>query len=220
MTTLEITARKPKEAVKVGFIPAVFYGKKTASTPVLVSKIKFKKALHEAGESTVITLKGEKDFDAIIHDVQFDPVTDEPVHADFYVFEAGQKIEVEVPLVFEGVSPAVKDLQGILVKVIHDLPIKAEPKDLPHEIVVDISSLVDFESVIIAKDLKLPKGVELAIDPEDVIVSMAEPKEEPEEPAEPIDLSTIEVEKKGKVAEEGAEGEAEAPAETPEKKKE
>lgn len=220
MTTLEITARKAKESVNIGSIPAVFYGKKITSTPIAVSKINFKKVLSQAGESTIITLKGEKDFDALIHDVQFDPVTDEPVHVDFYVFEAGQKIEVEVPLVFEGVSPAVKDLQGILVKVIHDLPIKAEPKDLPHNIIVDISSLVDFESVIVAKDLKLPKGVELTIDSEDVIASMAEPKEEPEEPAEPIDLSSIEVEKKGKAAEEGApeEGEAEAPAGTTKKK--
>ncbi|MFA6095345.1 MAG: 50S ribosomal protein L25 [Candidatus Paceibacterota bacterium] len=199
---------------KEGKFPAVYYGKKEASTPITISYADFVKAWRQAGESTVIELSGEGvDVESLIHDVDLHPVTGRAIHADFYVFEKGKKIEVGVPLDFIGIAPAVKDLGGTLVKVLYQLEVSALPKDLPHKIEVDISPLVDFKSVIRASDLKLPAGVELAVSPEDIIASVYEPKEEVEEVA-PVDLSAIEVEKKGKEAKEGeapAEGEAAAP---------
>ncbi|MCI5108796.1 MAG: 50S ribosomal protein L25 [Candidatus Pacebacteria bacterium] len=206
---LELKLEKRENPKKDASIPAIFYGKGVDSTSVSVDKGAFKKVFTEAGESTVVTLKGEDgEHDALIHDVQFDVVTDEPIHVDFYVFEKGKKIEVEVPLEFIGKSPAVDDLGGILVKAVHELPIEAQPKDLPHDIKVDISALVDLESVITAKDLVLPEGVELAVDPDESICSVAVPKEEEEDATGDVDLDSIEVEEKGKKEEEG-----EAPAE-------
>jgi len=201
MLELETRKREARKPVEDGYIPAVFYGKSTESTPISVKVINFQKVFEEAGESTVVTIKGDAgDQDALIHDVQFDVITGRPIHADFYVFEKGKKIEVEIPLEFVGKSPAVADLGGILVKVVHDLPIMAQPKDLPHNINVDISALIGLDSTIQAKDLDLPTGVELAIDPEDVICAITEAKEE--EDVE-LDLESIEVEQKGKKEEEG-----------------
>ena len=197
---------------KEGKMPAVFYGKKEKSTPVIISKAEFKKVWREAGESSVIDLVGKNiEAEALIYDVDLDPVTDEPRHADFYVFEKGKKIEISVPLEFIGVAPAVKDMGGTLVKVMHEIEIEALPKDLPHNISVDISSLVNFDSQILAKDVKLPQGVALVAKSEEVVASVYETKEEVEEVA-PIDLASIEVQKKGKEAKEGEEAEAEAPA--------
>jgi len=192
---------------KEGKIPAVLNGKKTESTPISLVKNEFVKAWQEAGESGVISIKtGSATVDTLIHDVDLDPVTDMPRHADFYVFEKGKKVEVEVPLEFVGVSPAVKDLAGNLVKALHELKISADPTHIPHEIEVDISSLVDFDSKILAGDLKLPAGVDLIENPEEVVAAVAKPKEEEkDEPSAPVDLSSIEVEKKGKQEEEGAE---------------
>lgn len=191
---------------KEGKIPAVFYGKKTESTPITLSKNEFVSAWHKAGESGVISIKTPKaTVDTLIHDVDLDPVTDIPRHADFYVFEKGKKVEVDVPLEFVGVSPAVKDLGGNLVKALHEIKISSDPTHIPHEITVDISTLVDFDSKILASELKLPAGVELVENPEEVVAAIAKPKEEEkDEPAAPVDLSAIEVEKKGKQEEEGA----------------
>ena len=191
-----------------GLMPAVFYGKKEKSTPIAVSRVEFLKVWEKAGESGVISLKRDsgEELEALVYDVDIDPITDAPRHADFYVFEKGHKLEIKVPIEFIGVSPAVKDLGGILVKVLHDLNVEAEPKNLPHEIQVDISPLVNFESQILAKDIKLPAGVTLIQNPEEVIASVAQAKEEVEEAPAP-DLSSIEVEKKGKKEEEGDEGE-------------
>ena len=73
------------------------------------------------------------------------------------------------------------------------------PKDLPHNLTIDISSLVDFQSQILAKDIRLPAGVTLLENTEEVVALVAAPREEKEEEvAAPVDLSAIEVEKKGK----------------------
>ena len=190
---------------KEGFIPAVYYGKKEASTPIQIKKSDFLKIYKEAGESTVVSIKTSGGaVDALIVDVDFDPVRHEPRHVDFYVFEKGHKVEVAIPLEFIGIAPAIKDLGGVLVKTLHEINIKADPSKLPHQIEVDISSLLDFTSQILIKDIKLPTGVELIDGQEEVVATVAAPREEKEEEiVEAPDLSQIEVEKKGKKEEEG-----------------
>lgn len=187
-----------------GKVPAVFYGRKEDSTPIILDEVEFLKVYEEAGESTIISLKdGETEHDALIHEIQWDAVSMKPLHVDIYVIEKGKKIEIDVPLEFVGESVAVKSMGGVLVKVMHELPIEAMPKDLPSEIEVDISSLVDFESQIKAGDLKIPEGVELKVEADEVVALVQEPKEEEEQSTEVPDLDSIEVEKKGKEAEEG-----------------
>ena len=207
MLILEAQARtKADELVtlrKAGKMPAVFYGKKTESTPISISQKDFIKVWRTAGESGVVSIKsGTETVDVLIKAVDLDPITDSPRHVDFYVFEKGKKIEVSVPLEFVGVSPAVKDIGGILIKALHELKISADPQHIPHDIEVDVSTLATFESVIMAKDLPLPTGVELIENADEVVAAIGKPKEEVEETA-PVDLSTIEVEKKGKKEEEG-----------------
>jgi large subunit ribosomal protein L25 len=216
MLSLSIEKRdmktSPDALRKTGKIPAIFYGPKEASTPVVVTSVDFKKVWKKAGESSVIILTDAKgaEYEALIHEIDVHPLTGEPRHADFYVIEKGKKVKVEVPLVFEGVSSAVKDKAGILVKVRRVLEIEAAPRELPHDIKVDISALVELTDVILAKNLVLPKGVELKVDPDEVVASIAEAKEEVEEAPAAIDMSAIEVEAKGKEAKEGEPGVAPA----------
>lgn len=203
----------PETLRKTGKIPAVFYGPKEDSTPVTVSSMEFKKVWKKAGESSVIILKDTSgnEHEALIHEIDVHPLTGEPRHADFYVIEKGKKVQVAVPLIFSGVSPAVKDLAGILVKVRREIEIEAAPRDLPHDVAVDISKLVQLTDVITAKDLPLGSGVELKVSPDEIIASVAVAKEEVEEAPSAIDMSAIEVEAKGKEAKEGEAG-ATAPA--------
>ena len=213
------THTEPESVRKAGKIPAVFYGKKEASTPISVPKADFLKVWKEAGESSVVTLETpEGSKESLIQDVDLDPVTGVPRHADFYVFEKGHKVEVELPIEFVGVSLAVKDLSGMFVKVLYKLKVKAMPKNLPHDINIDISSLANFGDQILAKDIVLPTGVELRENPEEVIALVSAPREEKEEEViAPIDLSEIEVMKKGK--EDTEEGETDKPETKVEEKK-
>lgn len=180
-----------------GNISAVFYGKNVESTPITTSAIEFKKLWKQAGTSSLINLKGvDKDKEALIYDVDINPVSGQVRNVDFYIIEKGKLMEVEVPLEFVGVSSAVKTLGGILVKVLHELEIEVLPKDLPQHIEVDISSLVDLDSQILVKDLKLPSGVKILNDEEDVVVAISQAEEDLE--STPVDISSVEVEKKGK----------------------
>ncbi len=218
MLSLTIETRDLKhspQAVRMsGKIPAVFYGPKEPSTSISLNAKEFGKVWKKAGESAVIILKDASgtEHEALIHEVDVHPLSGEPRHADFYVIEKGKKVQVSIPLVFDGVSPAVKDKAGILVKVHREIEVEAAPRDLPRDLVVDISKLVELTDVVKAQDLALPKGVDLKINPEEVIASIAVAKEEVEEAPTAIDMSAIEVEKKGKAEEAGAEGGDAAPA--------
>lgn len=189
----------PKMIRKEAKIPAVFYGPGHASTPISVDRPQFEKVLKQAGESTVITLKLEKEsIDALIHDVDVDPVIGDPIHIDFYVVAKDRKVEVQVPIQYIGVAPAEK-LGGVVVKVMHELHVSSLPSKLPHEITIDLSTLTDMDSDITVADLKLPEGVTVAgLHPEDVIASITAQAKEEETLAPALDLSKIEVEKKGK----------------------
>jgi large subunit ribosomal protein L25 len=191
-----------------GRMPAIFYGPKETSTAVTVSLVEFTKVWKKAGESSVIVLSDSAghEHEALIYAVDVHPTSGIPRHADFYVIEKGKKVKVAVPIVFEGVSPAVKDKGGILVKVLRELEIEAAPRDLPHQVTVDISSLAELTDVIVAGAIKLPASVDLKINPEDVVASIAEAKEEVVEAPTAIDMSAIEVEAKGKEVKEGEDG--------------
>ena len=218
MATFNLSAEKRDVKVSLdkiraeGKMPAVFYGPKESSTSVSVSIVDFKKVWKKAGESAVVILNdGKEDHETLIHEVDIHPLSGEPRHADFYVLEKGKKVEVAVPLVFVGVSSAVKDKAGILVKVLREIEIEALPKDLPQSIEVDISKLVELTDTIHAKDLAIPAGVEIKVGADDIIASISVAKEEVEAPTT-IDMSAIEVsDAKGKEVKEGEAG-AEAPA--------
>lgn len=191
---------------KEGKLPAVVYGKGLESVNLFVPLADFRKIWKQAGESTIVTLKGaefKKPVSVIIQQVDIDPTLSKPIHVDFYQVDMNKTVKVNVPLVFEGVSLAVKELGGVLVKVLHDIEVEALPKDLPHEIKVDISGLKTFDDRVTIGDLNLPSGV-TATEKEEEIVALAEqPKEEVEEPVRTIE--DIAVEKKGKKEEETAE---------------
>ena len=208
---------------KTGEIPAVFYGAGKENTPISVGKTSLKKIWRKAGESSTVKIsmseKGADEIDALIHEVQTDPVTDEPIHVDFLAIDMKKKIKVKVPLDFVGVSNAVKSGAGNLVKVLHEIEIEALPADLPHNLAVDISKLETIDNQIFVSDIKLPAAVVAITPPQEVVASIVLQKEEKEEVAAPVDLSAIEVEKKGKREEEGAPG-AEAAAPEKEEKAE
>jgi large subunit ribosomal protein L25 len=201
MISLNANIRDIKEDLSkvrdAGFLPGVFYGLGSQNTPVSVSLIDFIKVFRNAGESTAIKLvtpNGE--FNVLVHDVQVNPINDEPIHVDFLVIDMNKKVRVNLPLNFEGAAPATKGGVANLVKVLHEVEVEALPNDLPHEIAVDLSPLTEIGSQILVSDIKLPKGVEMISEAEEVVASVTELKEEKEE--NPVDMSAIAVEKKGK----------------------
>ena len=198
VTPRTITGKSSARLAKDGQMPAVVYGPKQETLSISLPLLEFKRILRDEGESTVIDLEGlGKPLQVLIHEVDRDPVTSTPRHADFYAIEKGAKVEVAVPLSFIGESAAVK-AGANLVKVMHELDIESSPADLPHEIEVDISSLENVGDQIHVKDLKLPKGVVAQVEEDEVVALIQEVDVEPEEESVAPDMDAIEVEQKGK----------------------
>jgi large subunit ribosomal protein L25 len=205
---VEIRTERGKQLNKMrnaGKLPAVMYGPKEESTPLTIDKIAFEKLFKQTGESSVIVLSGlTTPKEVLVHDVSFDPRKGGMTHVDFYALEAGKEITVGIPLEFVGEAPALK-LGGTLTKVLYEIEVTCMPKDLPQHISVDVSTLVDFESQIHVKDLTIPANVKIENDMEDVVALVQAVTEEAEAPVEAIDMSAIEVEKKGKTDDPDAE---------------
>lgn len=195
MLALEIKPREANESTetlrKRGVMPAVLYGPKEKATAIAIDALKFGRLWKEAGETTVITLKGVGDEkETLIHDVQFHPVTSAPLHADFYVLEKGKKIKIKVPLVFTGVAPAEK-AGHIVVKSLHEIEIEVVPAELPHNLPVDISVLANVGERITANQIKLPPSATLITHATEIVASVTEFKEEKiEAPVTPAEGAT------------------------------
>ncbi len=200
MITLTATKRgteTPATLRAADQIPAVYYGMGKDAVSIAISSKDFAKVWKQAGETTAVTLDvaGEK-VTTLIHDMQLDPIMNVPTHVDFLVIDMKKEIEVAVPIEFTGLAEAEKGGLGTLVKVLHEVQVRALPADLPHAFEVDVTSLASVDMQINVKDIVLPKGVTMVTDGEEVVALVAAFQEEKE--SAPMDLSAIEVVEKGK----------------------
>ncbi len=218
MITLSVKIRKDigkktKSLKEACGIPAVVYGHGLKNVLLEVNYRDFQKVFRETGESSLVDLdiEGEKEKrKVLIHEVQKNPVTDKFIHIDFFQASLKEEIEVKIPLIFEGVSFAVKDLGANLVKNITEIEVKALPQNLPHNIKVDISGLKAFGDHILVKDLVFPKEVKVLKKPDEIIASITHPEKIEEELEKPIEEKVEEVEKIEKEKKEEAVVEEEA----------
>lgn len=190
--------KKVKTLRQKGLFPAIMYGRGVKNIPLELKFSDFAKIWEKAGESTLVELDIDGEIkNVLISDVQFDPLTDEPRHADFHAVRMDEKIRAKVPIEFTGESPAVKNFGAVLVKVMYEAEVEALPADLPQDITVDISGLSNFEDRIFIKDISLGSSVDIIAGPDDVVILVSEPKKEEALVAE-VGLESIEVIEKGK----------------------
>ncbi len=177
-------------------IPAVIYGHGLKNNLIDVDEKEFKKVFKEIGESALVELLiGKEKKPVLVHEIQKDPVTDKIIHIDFFQPSLTEEVEVEIPLVFEGVAPAEKDLGGTLNKNMLEVSVRALPQNLPHEIKVNVESLKTFEDHILIKDLALPQEVKVLKNPEEIVASVLPPQKIEEELAKEITENVEDVEK-------------------------
>jgi large subunit ribosomal protein L25 len=180
--TREITGKKVKKYRKDGLIPAVLYGHKIKSQNLWIDFLTFEKVYKLAGENTIIELDTEnrKKVNTLIQEVQVDPIKGNFSHIDFFQIKMDEKIEAKIPLTFISESPAVKEMAGILIKNMDEVPVSCLPGDLPKEFMVDISKLKTFEDHLKISDLDISEKVKLMIEPGTIVASVAPPRSEEE----------------------------------------
>jgi large subunit ribosomal protein L25 len=184
-----------------GRIPAVIYGGKEEAITIHVEEKELTRQLmtgHFMNSIVQIELGGDK-VRAIPKDVALHPVTDRPIHADFFRLAKGGKIEVSVPVVFinEEESPGLKK-GGVLNVVRHELELVCENDKIPGEIEIDVTGKEVGDSIHIS-ELKLPAGSESAITDRDFTIAtlvapsaMKKGDDEEEEEGEEIAADAVE----------------------------
>lgn len=183
MVALTASARTPglsaKRIRESGAVPCVVYGSEIQSMPAQCEGLALHKAFVKAGESTLVDLEmNGKKIPVLIKSITFDPVSGREVHVDFYAVNMKKEIETTVPVRFEGEAPAVKELGAIFVSAHDHVTVRCLPADLPHDLPVDISTLVAFHDTVKVADLKLPKGVTVMEGADAVLATVQEPRKE------------------------------------------
>ena len=197
--TLEVKTRDAGSAREIrtqGAIPCNYYGGDKENQVFAVDYQTFRRVFEKAGGNTVLELDidGKEKTNVLVHDVDYDPVSDEYTHIDFKFVDLNKEVTADVPLIAIGESSAVRDEGGRLMQNRNTLTIKCIARILPSELEFDISVLEDFQSSIHVGDIKLPEGV-VAVDDEGLtIATVIAPREEEvievEEPEEGEDGET------------------------------
>jgi len=213
-----------------GWIPAELYGRSLENLHLMVPAREVKKIFkQQAGESQIINLIFDNERrPVLIKDFQIDPISDEVLSLDFYQVRLDEKVRVRVPIEFVGVSTAVKDKGGILVKAMHDIEIEALPTNIPQTIKADLGILKEIGQSLYVKNLAIVGDFKLLVDSETVVATIAAPVSEEKEAAtaQTIDVSSVKVETEekkqereaAKTASSGGTTEASAAKPTAEKK--
>jgi len=203
----ETTGKKVKVLRREGILPAVVYGLGIEPIPLSLDSHTASKILEEAGGTTVINLKVGKDTHAVlVREKQREALYRELLHVDFLKVAMDELITAIVRVDLIGEAPAVRNLGGLLVSGVNEIEVEALPMNLPENVEVDVSSLVEIEDGISVSDLDLGDDITILTEPEELIarVIYAEVEEEPEEELEDLEmLGTAEPEviEKGKIEE-------------------
>ena len=202
-----------------GKIPAVVYGAGKENVALLLDHHEIFHNLETEGfHSAIIKINvGKKVEQAILRDVQMDPVKPNVYHVDFQRVSATEKLHIQVPIHFVGEedTPGVKTEHGIMSHMINEVDVSCLPADLPEYLEVDVSSLNLGDSVYLS-DIKVPEGVELTAlmhEGEDqVVATVYQPTMEVEEEELEAEAAEEGVEEAGEEGEGEGEGEGEEEA--------
>ncbi len=203
--------RRVRRLRKTGLIPAVLYGPDVQPRNLQVRAQDVERLLRIGATTQLVDLEIAGDSEPVkvlIREVQRHPVKHTLLHVDLVQVSLREKLEVEVPVVLVGESPAVAAGLGSVNLVLDTIAVQCLPTDIPAHIEVDLSQLTAEHDVIRAGEIPLPENVELVEDPEAAVVVLeyvTEEAAEEEEEAVAAEEAEPEVIARGKAEEEGEE---------------
>jgi large subunit ribosomal protein L25 len=170
----KITGKKVKKLRREGVLPANVYGKDIKSQSLELPLKDFLEVFNEAGATGVVDLTYGKDtVPVLIHNLHTD-YRNTPLHADFFKVNLKEKVSAMIQIELVGEAKAELEKIGLVERIVSEVEVEALPTELPEKIEVDIENLAQVDDQILAQDLKMPEGVTLMSDPNQVIVKIGE----------------------------------------------
>ena len=179
-------ARKLRAA---GRVPGVIYGHgREPQSLSLVARDLDKLLSQIAAGSTVIDLTlGRATTKTLIREIQRHPFKKQIMHIDFMELVAGEKVIVDIPLVFVGVPEGVRLSGALLEQIVHSIEVNVDPASIPNHIDVDVTNLAMGHSLHV-RELPLPTGLEVLTDQDATVCAVVAPRAVVEEtPAEGVE---------------------------------
>ncbi len=175
VTNRSVFGKETRKLRREGKVPGNIYGHGQDPIPVEFSGLAFDRLSHQHGAGSVVALKGLRSSveTVLVRRVQRDPVKGKILHVDFTRVRLDERIESRIPLHFVGESPAVKLEGGVLLHLIEALSVECSASDIVESVDVDISGLTTIDAILYARDVKLPAGYKLNIDPDEAIAKVA-----------------------------------------------
>jgi large subunit ribosomal protein L25 len=199
-------SRRARRQRAAGSIPAVIYGHGKETISLSIPAEQMLAALRHGGH--LVDLGGDVTESALIRAVQWDALGAHVLHVDFTRVEAGEVVEITLRVELKGTAPGTRE-GGVVEQLQHEIEIECPVVSIPDKLTLNINALM-LGSEIRAKDVPLPEGAKLLIDPETIVVECHEPMAELEEAAAPAAAEAAEPEVIGRKAEEeGEEAEGE-----------
>jgi large subunit ribosomal protein L25 len=193
--------RQVRKLRKEGAVPGVVYGHRSDAEPVTLDAGEFRRVYAKAGRTHLIdfVLDGGRAQKVLIKEIQKHPRYEGPIHVDLFRIDLKEKLQIDVPIVIAGESPAVKRGDGDLLISLHSLRVECLPSDIPEAIEVDVSGLEEVDDSVRVHELQFPEGVTLLTGGDEMIVK--------------VQAHRVAEEAVAEAAEGEGEGEGEAPAE-------
>lgn len=205
----QVIGKQVRALRREGWIPLSVYGAHVTAANMQAEERALRLVLNKAGHNRLIHLDtGEGQPRVVVaREIQREPISGKYWHVDFQEISMTEKMEVNVPIIFKGVSPTVKSGNGLLIHGLEQISIRVLPTELISEIDVDITNLQNIGDSLHVSDLKLGDKIEILTSPEEMIAKIIPVKEEVVATEAPVATAEVEVVTKGKKEEEGAEEE-------------
>jgi large subunit ribosomal protein L25 len=207
-TLRTVKGKKVGAMRREGKLPAILYGHNFESTAITLELRETSRVLHGLTASSLVYINLEgKEHAALVREKQRDYLRNILKHVDFQIVSLTEKIRAKVSIVLDGISPAVKDFNGVIISEMDSLEVEALPQDLPEKIVLDLAVLKKIGDHITVKDIVLSDKVHVHANPDEVVVNVTYAKEEEVAPVAEAESLAAEPEiiEKGKKEEEGEE---------------
>ena len=178
-TKREVLGKKVGALRRAGKLPAVLYGHRIESTPIMLDAHEATLRLsHLTSSSLVMVDLDGKEYPALVREQQKDFIKNRLLHLDFQVISMTEKVTTKVGIELTGTAPAVKAFNAVIVTVLNELEIECMPQDLPARVVLDISGLAEIGAAIHVRDVVLSDKVKILDDPAETIVVATATREE------------------------------------------
>ena len=207
LSTRTLARKKVKLLRRQGIVPVHVYGQAKEPQALQVEAQVLRRILPRVGTNVPLSVEveGQKgESICFVREVQRHPVTEDVLHVDFMRVDVSRTIRSEIPIVLTGNAPAVRDLNGTVMRPIQTLLVESLPMNVPASVELDVSHLDDFEKGVYVRDAVVDPSVTVLTDPDELVARVAPPRIEVVEEPE-VEEGELEEGAEGVEGEEGAE---------------